>query len=93
MRLARYIPTAVVGLASFAGQATISQLCCAWDSVPASAIADSNDPQDGGYITDHAVQQAGYSRFAAETEFSGDNRQAASISMRTARRRCTVANS
>ncbi len=60
MRLARYFPTVVVGLASFAGQATTPQWCCAWDSVPAFAITDSNEPQNAGPMKDYAVQPAGY---------------------------------
>ena len=37
MRLARYFPMVVVGLASFAGQTAMLQQCRAWDSVPATA--------------------------------------------------------
>src|SRR3954467_13272763 len=60
MRRARYFPTVVVGLASFVGQAAIHRTCGAWNSVPASVLSESSDLQNGGYITDQEVQQAGY---------------------------------
>lgn len=60
MRLARYFPTVVVGLASIAGQSALPQLCRAYDSVPASILAQGEDSQSSGYIVDDSVQQAGY---------------------------------
>jgi tetratricopeptide (TPR) repeat protein len=60
MRLARYFPTAVVGMASFASQLAAPKPSCAWDSIPASALAESTDLPGTSYITDSAVQPAGY---------------------------------
>ncbi len=90
MRLARYFPAAMVGLAGFAGQAMMPQPCCAWDSVPESVLAESSDLQDTTYIsdnaviTDSAVQPAGFydsrprhntaSQLQTETESSNADR-------------------
>ena len=60
MRLARYFPTVVVGLASIAGQSALPQLCCAYESVPASILTQGDDVESSGYIVDDSVQQAGY---------------------------------
>ena len=66
MRRARYFPMMVVGLAGFAGQAAMLTKCCAWDSVPAAFIEDSDnsqplsaESQQRRYV-DESVQQAGY---------------------------------
>jgi tetratricopeptide (TPR) repeat protein len=60
MRLARYFPTALVGMASFASQLTAPKPSFAWNSIPASALAESTDLPGSSYITDSAVQPAGY---------------------------------
>jgi tetratricopeptide (TPR) repeat protein len=60
MRLARYFPTAVIGMASFASQLTAPKPSFAWDSIPASALAESSELQGTSYITDSAVQPAAY---------------------------------
>ena len=60
MRLARYFPTAVIGMASFASQLTATKPSFAWESVPASTLAESTDLQGASYITDSAVQPAAY---------------------------------
>src|SRR4051812_33211528 len=60
MRLARYFPTAVVGMASIASQLAAPKPSVAWDSIPASALAEATDLPGTSYITDSAVQPAGY---------------------------------
>jgi tetratricopeptide (TPR) repeat protein len=60
MRLARYFPTAVIGMASVAGQLMAPQPGCAWDSIPAAALSESTDMRGSTYISDSAVQPAAY---------------------------------
>lgn len=60
MRRAHYFPTVVVGLVSFAGHAMIAQRGVAYESIPAAALADAQEISDANYISDSAVQPAGY---------------------------------
>lgn len=60
MRRARYFPMVVVGLASFACQATMPHHCRAEDNASAAMYDQSYAPQTDGRIVDESVQQAGY---------------------------------
>lgn len=60
MRRPQIIRTVFVGLVSLAGQALVGQPSAAYDSIPASALTEAKELDDGNYISDSAVQPAGY---------------------------------
>lgn len=60
MRRPSFFRTVIFGLVSLAGQSLIGQPSAAYDSIPASALTDAKDLDGGNYISDSAVQPAGY---------------------------------
>lgn len=60
MRRPSFFRTVIVGLVSLAGQSLIGQPSAAYDSIPASALTDAKAVDGDNYISDSAVQPAGY---------------------------------
>lgn len=60
MHRQNYIPTVLVVFVSFMGSASVTPPCAGYDSLPASVLSEARDLDDASYISDSAVQPAGY---------------------------------